>query len=92
MSNLQKNLQRLHASSYGPGGERSPYPPGRRDLSNTKKEAYEKAKRAGGGKEPIHHPGGEYGPHYHPNVKMPNEPTPKAPSPHDHYNYPKRRK
>jgi hypothetical protein len=66
---------------------RSPYAPARRDRSNTQKEAYEKAKRAGNGKEPIHHTDGEHGPHYHPNVPTPKNPTPHVPSPHDHYYY-----
>lgn len=59
---------------------------------NTKKEAYEAAKRAGNGKEPRHDPNGHdkktcnprgkqtnKRPHYHPNVK--------GPEGHDHYYY-----
>jgi RHS repeat-associated protein len=68
---------------------RSKNPPAKRDYSNSKKDAYEKAKRAGKGKEPIHHPNGEHGPHYHPDVPMPKEQTPNMPNPHDHYYYPK---
>ena len=60
---------------------------GRRKRYNSKKKAREAAKRAGRGKEPIHHPHGEHGPHYHPNVDMPTNPTPKSPLPHDHYYY-----
>lgn len=39
--------------------ERSENPPAKRDVSTSKKDVYEKAKRAGRGKEPIHH-------HYYP--------------------------
>ena len=59
---------------------------GKRDKSSSKKGAYEKAKKAGRGKEPISHPHGKNGSHYHPNVPKPK--TPNAPSPHDHYYYP----
>jgi len=80
-------------SAEGPQGrsERSLYRIGRRKRFPSKKQAYEEAKKAGKGKEPIHHPHGEYGPHYHPNVPMPrpDEVTPKTPLPHDHYYYPK---
>ena len=70
--------------------ERSLYPPAKRKDYKSKKDAYEDAKKAGKGKEPIHHPNGEHGPHYHPNVSKPTgQQTPKAPNPHDHYNYPK---
>jgi RHS repeat-associated protein len=64
-------------------GDRSPYRPGRNDRSNTRKDAYEKAKRAGEEMEPKHHPN-ENGrsPHYQPNV--PNG----HPLAHDHYIYP----
>ena len=64
--------------------------PSRRDKSNTRKKAYEKAKRASKGKEPIHHPHGHDGnkrPHYHPNVKNPYSKTPHQPNSHDHYYY-----
>ena len=72
---------------------RSPYPPGKRDKSTNKKDAREKATRAGKGKPPIHHPDGEHGPHYHPDVPMPkpDQVTPNKPNPHDHYYYPKGR-
>ena len=69
--------------------ERSPYPPGRRVQNDSKKDAYEKVKGAGNGKEPIHHPDGEHGPHYHPDIKQPKDWTLKSKSPHDHYYYPK---
>ena len=69
----------------------SPYPPAKRDHSTTKKDAYEKAKQAGNGNEPIHHPNEEQDPHYHPDVQMPKNTTPHSPSPHDHYYYPKGR-
>lgn len=68
---------------------RNPNPPAKRVRTNSKKEAYERAKRAGKRKEPIHHPDGKHGPHYHPDVEMPKNPTPKAPNPHDHYYYPR---
>ena len=64
--------------------ERSPYPPADRRNFNTKKRAREAAKRDGNGAEPIHHPDGKYGPHYHPNVDGPKS--------HEHYNYPKNRR
>lgn len=52
--------------------------------------AYEAAKRAGHGKKPISHPSDPgQKPHYHPNVNNPQRTTPKAPSSHDHYYYPK---
>ena len=38
-----------------------------RIKSNSKKKAREKAFLKGGKKTPIHHPNGEYGPHFHPN-------------------------
>jgi len=71
--------------------ERSEYPPAKRRQFDSKKDAREAAKRAGGGKEPIHHPHGKHGPHYHPDVPMPkpDKVTPKMPNPHDHYYYPK---
>ena len=66
--------------------------PAIRDKSNTRKEAEQKAKKAGKGKEPIHHPHGHSGnpkPHFHPDVKQPPYPKPnKMPTPHDHYYYP----
>jgi hypothetical protein len=46
--------------------ERSPHPIGGRYRYNTKKEAYEAAKRAGKGAEPVLHTDDEHGPHYHP--------------------------
>ena len=57
--------------------------------TKSKKEAYERAKRAGKGKEPIHHPDGTNGKHghYHPNVKQTQKLTPKMPCSHDHYFY-----
>jgi len=66
-------------------------PIGKRYKYDSKKDAYEDAKRnSTKGKEPIHHPHGKNGPHYHPNVpKPPNPKPPKMPDPHDHYYYPK---
>ncbi len=66
---------------------RSKNPPAKRKDYKSKKSAYEAAKKAGKGKEPTHHPDGEYGPHYHPDVPQPREWTPKGSSPHDHYYY-----
>lgn len=78
------------ASSYNSGNKsRSPHPPAKRNYYSSKKEAKEAAKKAGGKKEPIHHPDGKHGPHYHPDVPNNNTPTPKAPNSHDHYYYPK---
>ncbi|KAH0793307.1 RHS repeat-associated core domain-containing protein [Histomonas meleagridis] len=62
--------------------KRSEKPIAKRDYSNTRKEAYEKAKRAGGGKEPRGPEDHGHGPHYHPGTKH-NE--------HDHYYFPQRR-
>ena len=69
--------------------KRSSNPIAKRKHYSSKKDAYEAAKRAGNGKEPTHHTNGSHGPHYHPNVPMPKNQTPKAPNPHDHYFYPK---
>lgn len=65
---------------------RSKYPPAKRNTSTTKKEAKEKAKRAGNGNEPVNHPNDPRGPHYHPGDGNGN------PLNHDHYNYPWRRR
>ena len=73
---------------------RSKYPPAIRNHSDTRKDAYEKAKKAGGGKKPISHPNGDAEnpfPHFHPNVKDSQKTTPKVPTSHDHYYYPKGR-
>jgi RHS repeat-associated protein len=59
---------------------------GFRGRYRSKKKAKKRAKEAGDGAEPIHHPDGQYGPHYHPNVPK------KDPRSHDHYYYPKRRR
>ena len=63
--------------------KRSEHPPAKRDHSNTRKGAYDKAKKAGNGKEPRgpeDHKNG-HGPHYHPDKKGHE---------HDHYYFPKR--
>ena len=78
-----------HTINVEQANARNPNPPAKRHRNNSKKKAYERAKRAGKGKEPNHDYDGRYGPHYHPNVEMPKSPTPKAPNPHDHYYYPK---
>ena len=63
---------------------------GRRGYYNTRKKAYEDAKRnSDDGKEPIHHPkgpGNKRG-HFHPNVKDAYRKTPHGASYHDHYYY-----
>jgi len=61
----------------------------RRIRTKSKKDAYERAKRAGKGKEPEHDAHDPRGPHYHPNVNNNQRITPKNPSSHDHYFYPK---
>ncbi|MBQ7916947.1 MAG: RHS repeat-associated core domain-containing protein, partial [Firmicutes bacterium] len=63
-------------------------PIGRRNTYNTRKRAYEAAKRAGGGKEPRHDPNGhddDNRPHFHPNVSNKYRTTPKGVSSHDHF-------
>lgn len=58
--------------------------PARRKRCKSRKEAYERAKRAGGGREPRHDPSGhedDKRPHYHPDVDRPHC--------HDHYFYPR---
>jgi hypothetical protein len=65
---------------------------GRNYDHDSKKDAKERANRAAKGKGVRHDPNGHANnprPHYHPNVDMPKNPTPKSPSPHDHYYYPK---
>jgi RHS repeat-associated protein len=57
-------------------------PIGKRIRFPSWKKAYEGAKKAGQGREPVHHPNGEHGPHYH-------AADPKGkPLNHDHYYYP----
>ena len=65
---------------------RSKFRIGKRKRYNSRKKAKE-VEKIGKGKEPIHHPNGEHGPHFHPNVEMPTKQTPHIPSPHDHYYY-----
>jgi len=75
-------------------GNRSQYPPARQIKHNSRKEAHEAAKRAGNGREPVHHPNGHDGdprPHFHPDVPNPQRTTPKIPSSHDHHYYPRGR-
>ena len=66
-------------------------PPTKRKRYPSRKDAREAAKRDGKGEEPIHHPHGSHGPHYHPNIKGKYKRTPKGISKHDHYYYPKTR-
>ena len=47
----------------------------------------ERAKRAGHGREPIHHANDPNGPHYHPDVPNSQRSTPHQPCSHDHYFY-----
>ena len=61
--------------------------PARRIRYNTRKKAFEAAKRAGKGRKPINHHSGR---HFHPNVSNKYSKTPKGASSHDHYSYPKR--
>ena len=71
--------------------DRVSHPIGRRKNYTSRKKAKEAAKKAGGGKEPIHHPKGCHGnekAHYHPNVKNNYRKTPHGVSSHDHYYYP----
>ena len=78
----------VHNAKCGSGS----FPIARRVNLSSKKDAYERAKRAGGGVEPVLHPADFHGnpkPHYHPDVSMPKEWTPKGPNPHDHYNFPR---
>ena len=67
--------------------KRSSSPPARRIRCRSKKEAYERAKRAGHGREPIHHANDPNGPHYHPDVPNSQRSTPHQPCSHDHYFY-----
>ena len=79
------------ANAEEKSNERVPHPIGRRNNYKSKKLAKEAAKKAGGGKEPIHHPKGCHGnkkPHYHPNVEDSYRKTPNGASKHDHYYYP----
>ena len=71
--------------------ERSDDPPAKRYRFNTRKEAYERAKRAGGGKEPDFH-NDSRGPHYHPNVPKNHNKNnlPHRANMHDHYYFPMR--
>ena len=71
---------------------RNTNPPAKRINNNSRKIARESAKKAGGGKDPIHHPNGhpeDPRPHYHPNVRYLQRITPKMSTQHDHYYYPK---
>jgi hypothetical protein len=66
----------------GGGRSRSPTPPAKRDFSNTRKEAFEKAKRAGHMLKPRGPEDHGFGPHFHPRLKNFHK--------HDHYLFPKR--
>ncbi|MDR2913262.1 MAG: hypothetical protein LBV74_00250 [Tannerella sp.] len=85
------DLVNLWDSIFASDDHRSQSPPARRDSSDSRKDAYEKAKRTGGDNEPIHHPNGHNNntrPHYHPDVPNAQRQTPHQPSSHDHYFYP----
>ena len=58
---------------------------GARIEYNTKKEAFEAAKRAGKNLKPIHHAHGEHGPHFHAAKLTDN--GKRVPLNHDHYYY-----
>jgi len=69
------------------GKKRSPHRIGRRMRFSTRKGAYEAAKRAGKGVEPVYDGSGKHGPHFHP-----GKVTAKGkikPLNHDHYYFPK---
>jgi RHS repeat-associated protein len=66
--------------------ERSQGRIGYRVNTNSKKEAYQRAKKAGKGAEPIHHTNHGRS-HYHPNVAPGIPKTRKQPYSHDHYFY-----
>jgi len=85
------SIEYSQAISKEKAKDRSSHPIGRRNTYNSRKKAKEAAKRAGGGKEPVHHPKGCHGnekAHYHPNVKDTYRETPHGVSSHDHYFYP----
>ena len=89
-SKVQNKAKNKSKVKNQPQGKTSPKarnenPIARRKKFGSKKAAYEAAKRAGKGKKPIHH--NKPMPHYHPNVPMPKNRTPNAPTPHDHYYY-----
>ena len=80
------------AYAQGKSDGRSVKKPGKRKRFGSKKKAYEAAKKAGGGQEPIKHPKNSHGrndPHYHPRTRNEYSQTPKMPSIHDHYYYPR---
>ncbi|KAK2942830.1 hypothetical protein BLNAU_22248 [Blattamonas nauphoetae] len=71
------------ASEVKKNGGRSPFPPGIRSDNSSRKEAYEKARQRGGGKEPRgpeKHGNGK--PHFHPGDGRKDHQ-------HDHFNFPK---
>jgi hypothetical protein len=70
--------------------ERSNNYPAARRKYNSRKEAYQEAKRAGKNREPRHDPHGHKNnkkPHFHPDVPNSQKLTPKNPCYHDHYYY-----
>jgi len=78
------------SKSCGVKKPRNPNRIGKRVHCPSRKKAYEAAKKAGKGAEPILHYHGPHGPHYHPDVPMPSgKLKPHRPSPHDHYFFPK---
>ena len=68
--------------------ERSKSKPAKRIYCNSRKEAYERAKKAGNGREPKLHYNDKHGPHYHPDVPDGYSQTPHQSSFHDHYFFP----
>lgn len=71
--------------------KRSEFRPAKRKHFKTRKEAYEEAKRAGGGREPELHYHSDKPPHYHPNVPKDSGKIrlPHKAYKHDHYYFPK---
>lgn len=89
---VQKATTKTKKKTKQSGKERVNGRIAKRVNCNSKKKAKEAAKKAGGGKEPIHHPKGCHGnkrSHYHPNTSNNYSKTPSGASSHDHYYYPR---
>ena len=89
ISNEISKSQSIDIAQSKPTTSNKRPPIAKRYRYKSKKDAREAAKKAGGGREPIHHPNGKNGPHYHPDVPFRRNLTPNMPTPHDHYYYPK---
>jgi RHS repeat-associated protein len=81
----KKNRRKAAARPQPQRRPRSTRRIGKRIRFNTKKEAEEAARIAGGGNAPVNHPNGKPWPHFHPGDGH------GKPLNHDHYFYPKRR-